>query len=203
LRGTVKSWNDERGFGFIAPGEGGADVFFHISAFAAPPPARPRVGEAVRFALAAGAPGKPRAGQVLPLRAATAGKPLRLPAARRLGVGLVAVALFVVLYVALAVRYALPLWVAGSYLAMSVLTYGVYARDKAAAARGAWRTPESSLHLLALAGGWPGAVLAQQFLRHKSAKTDFLVVFWLAVSINVGVLVFLSTTFARAWRPAF
>jgi uncharacterized membrane protein YsdA (DUF1294 family) len=46
---------------------------------------------------------------------------------------------------------------------------------------GAIKTPESNLHLLALAGGWPGALFAQQFLRHKSAKAEFRGTFWVTV----------------------
>ena len=44
-----------------------------------------------------------------------------------------------------------------------------------------------TLHGLSLIGGWPGALIAQQVLRHKSRKEEFRFVFWLTVVINVGV----------------
>ena len=71
---------------------------------------------------------------------------------------------------------------------MSLVTYAVYARDKSAARKGRRRVPERTLHLLALSGGWPGALLAQQRLRHKSSKTGFLRMFWLTVLLNGALL---------------
>ena len=50
----------------------------------------------------------------------------------------------------------------GAALAVNLLTFLVYAIDKRAAQNGQWRTKESHLHLLSLAGGWPGAWFAQQ-----------------------------------------
>ena len=91
----------------------------------------------------------------------------------------------------------LPLWIAGAYAGMSLLTFTVYAVDKSAAKAGRWRTAESTLHLLALAGGWPGALLAQRWLRHKSAKRKFRMVFWATVWLNVAGLVLLGSPWMR------
>jgi len=44
-------------------------------------------------------------------------------------------------------------------------------------------------------GGWPGAALAQQLLRHKSSKTDCRQIFWLTVFINLAVLVWLLSPY--------
>jgi uncharacterized membrane protein YsdA (DUF1294 family) len=75
------------------------------------------------------------------------------------------------------------------YIAMSIATFTLYAFDKSAAISGKWRIPEKTLLVFGLACGWPGAFLAQQLLRHKSSKTQFLVLFWLSVAINVAACV--------------
>lgn len=75
------------------------------------------------------------------------------------------------------------------YAGASVITFIVYAVDKSKAKRGVWRIKESTLHLLAVFGGWPGAALAQQILRHKSHKKKFRVVFWLMIIVNVMSLI--------------
>ena len=83
------------------------------------------------------------------------------------------------------------------YLLLSLLTFGVYWRDKRAAIRGDWRTPERTLQLLGLLGGWPGGYLAQRLLRHKSSKRSFQIEFWLSVVLNVLVLVWLPSSTAQ------
>ena len=70
-------------------------------------------------------------------------------------------------------------------LLMSIASFIVYAVDKNAARRNARRVPERTLHLLALFGGWPGALLAQHILRHKSVKLPFRRVFWGTVCGNI------------------
>jgi len=74
-----------------------------------------------------------------------------------------------------------PWIVFGSAGALSTLTYLLYLVDKHRAQKGAWRTPESTLHFFELIGGWPGAFLAQRHLRHKIRKVSYQVVFWLIV----------------------
>lgn len=81
-------------------------------------------------------------------------------------------------------RSLLPWWVLPASFVLSLLTFWMYWVDKRAAQTGQWRTPESTLQLLALAGGWPGAWLAQQVLRHKSSKLSFRLVYWLMVSAH-------------------
>jgi uncharacterized membrane protein YsdA (DUF1294 family) len=64
-----------------------------------------------------------------------------------------------------------------------------------------WRTRESRLHLLALFGGWPGPMVAQSVLRHKSRKQSFRVVFWVTVALNCASLAWLSTEQGtQAWQ---
>ena len=58
--GTLAKWNEERGFGFIAPAQGGQEIFVHASAF--PRDGRPpRVNEALSFAVELNNDGKKRA----------------------------------------------------------------------------------------------------------------------------------------------
>ena len=90
----------------------------------------------------------------------------------------------------------LPVAVPAVYMAASVATLVVYAIDKSAAERGAWRTRERTLHLLALIGGWPGALVGQSVLRHKSRKLAFRFAFWATVALNCGALVWL---WSRSW----
>jgi uncharacterized membrane protein YsdA (DUF1294 family) len=95
---------------------------------------------------------------------------------------------FVFFILAMVFAGRLPSLVLAFYLVASVVTFLVYACDKSAASRNAWRTRESTLHLLALAGGWIGALAAQRLLRHKSAKKPFLISFWGTVALNCGLL---------------
>ncbi len=70
------------------------------------------------------------------------------------------------------------------YMALfSMATYGLYWHDKLRAQAQGWRIPETTLHGFSLLGGWPGAYLAQQNLRHKTAKRWFQLIFWTIVLV--------------------
>jgi uncharacterized membrane protein YsdA (DUF1294 family) len=88
----------------------------------------------------------------------------------------------------------LPLVVFGTYFALSTITFISYGLDKMAARNKRTRTKESRLHLLAIVGGWPGALLAQKILRHKSSKERFRTVFWMTVFSNCLLLAWLLTS---------
>lgn len=84
-----------------------------------------------------------------------------------------------------AITGVLPWMIVLVYLAMSVIAFLIYGWDKSSAKKGRWRTPEKTLHLLSLVGGWPGALAGQRIFRHKTSKKSFQVVFWITVVINV------------------
>lgn len=81
-----------------------------------------------------------------------------------------------------------PLLLSLIFTIVSLLTYLAYAKDKSAASKGEWRVPEKTLHLLSLFFGWPGAMIAQERLRHKTKKVSFRIIFWMTVLVNVGLL---------------
>nr|WP_283105629.1 DUF1294 domain-containing protein [Shewanella kaireitica] len=89
----------------------------------------------------------------------------------------------------------IPLAAAVYFLAASGITFIAYALDKQAAKKQSWRIQEFKLHLLALLGGWPGALLAQQTLRHKSAKNSFKIVLWLSILVNLTTVYLLYEHF--------
>ena len=190
IKGKLTNWNDERGFGFIDPIAGGQRVFVHIKAF----PHRgyrPQVDQLLWFEIEVGPEGKMRATNVEFVRRVNEVQPDSppLPGEKTL----LAIPIFIALYIVVELLWQPPLILAAIYIVVSVVTFFVYAKDKAAAQRGRQRTPEMTLHLLALLGGWPGGLVAQQFLRHKSIKAEFRVSFWATVFLNLIAFVALSS----------
>lgn len=75
----------------------------------------------------------------------------------------------------------------------SIASFALYGLDKAAAVRGARRVPEATLHLLALVGGWPGALAGQLAFRHKTRKQPFRAVFWATAAVHTLAVAWLLT----------
>lgn len=202
--GRIASWNAERGFGFLTPDAGGHDVFVHLSAI----PTRlrpPAVGQPFTFEVTLDARGRKRAANVgvpTPLRAGR-GAPRRRhePPARWSVARVLAVPLFLALAAAVALAAPRPVSPAlvAAYVAMSGLCFVAYALDKRAARAGGWRVSETTLLALGLVGGWPGGLLAQQWLRHKTSKPSFRRSFWLTVLANAGAFVAWHALRPPAW----
>jgi uncharacterized membrane protein YsdA (DUF1294 family)/cold shock CspA family protein len=197
-QGKINSWKDDQGFGFIAPNGGGPAVFVHIKSFANRRH-RPAPGDIVTYDLTTNEKGQPRAENVEFVR-----DRVSPPGSPRMGakVALVVAASFLGVIGLFVLIGRLPSLVLGLYVGFSVLAFVAYGVDKSAARNGRWRTKESTLHMLALAGGWPGALMAQHVYRHKSKKQSFRMGFWFTVVVNCGALAWLlSRGGASALRP--
>ncbi len=177
-QGRLTTWKDDKGFGFITPNGGGPQVFAHISAFFNRR-RRPIENEIVSY-------------ELVDVKGRTQAKAIAFVGERSISARppgqssmppLFAVCFLLFITGAVLIGR-LPVAVLLAYLAGSVVAVLAYARDKSAAREDRWRTPESTLHLLALLGGWPGALAAQRLLRHKSAKTSFQTIFWFTVALN-------------------
>ena len=192
--GKLIQWDDAKGYGFIVPDEGGAKLFVHIKAFGLRA-GRPFVGERLSFVVGSDAQGKRRALEVRSLEPRQAADTRKR---RDEGSLLWLIPGFALLVLGCQLLWGLPHWLWGMYLAMSLASFIVYFGDKRAAVKGdQWRVPERTLHLLALACGWPGALLAQNMLKHKHSKREFLRWFWLSVVLNVSGFLLVFTPLGR------
>jgi uncharacterized membrane protein YsdA (DUF1294 family)/cold shock CspA family protein len=183
--GKIVRWNEDRGFGFIAAEDGGKDVFLHISALK-DRRRKPEQNESVTYELGHDTQGRPKALEVAFVH--------NSPVSFGLNGAFLLLSGGFLLFVALAALAGrLPFAVAGVYFAASIVAYVAFAKDKSAAEAGRWRISEAKLHLFSLIGGWPGALVAQRILRHKSSKTSFQVAYWVQVVLNCGFLAWCFT----------
>ncbi len=189
MPGIVTYWNDKRGYGFIDVGQGRGNVFFHISAFAYRY-RRPRKGEAVTCLLqAAASPSRPAAARVVRQgdeKALFRDHPNNLRQEKLFFFEGNLYVLFDILFFAVLTWLSAP--IALAYAVISVLSVALYSYDKYAAIAGKQRVPEASFYLSSLLGGWPGALIARPFLRHKVSKNRFILFFWMTIVVNLFCL---------------
>lgn len=215
-QGAVTHWNEERGYGFVSMPDGSKPLFVHVHDL--PNRMAPAVGQQLSFSIGSDQGGRTRAVRIEVLvpgqsaarfRSQSSGTTASAQSDHRLSgrasrsrpglaSAIVALIVFAGIIVAAKLAWSVPMWIPLWYSVASLLSFALYTRDKSAALRGAWRTSEVTLHVVDLAGGWPGALIAQQVFRHKTRKRDFRGVFWFTVVVNILVFVFVvSPLFAR------
>jgi len=177
-RGTITTWKNDKGFGFITPDHGGQQVFFHVSDLSTNQ-ARPGEQMKVSFTLRYDQNQRPRATNIRLTQPQTA-----LPVLPFVTAGAFFLGLTLGTYL-----LQIPPWVLATYGLVSLTTFYVYGVDKASAVQGTQRVPEATLHLLEFLGGWPGALVAQVYYRHKTIKASFQADYLAAVIANLLVLV--------------
>jgi len=181
--GRITEWNDEKGYGFVTPDAGVDRVFVHVRAFEKRGK-RPVVGDRVSYELTVDAQRRANAARLRYVDARANRSETRRPGFPRCTTGLLALGAIGLL----AYRGIIPLVVSLLYAGMSVITLIAYRLDKSAAQADRQRTPESTLHLMELLGGWPGALIAQGLFRHKNRKLAFQVAYWVCVAINIAAV---------------
>lgn len=188
VKGKIASWDDGKGYGFVTPIDGGRRLFIHVSAFSNRS-RRPEVNEIVTYT-----PARDRQGRPCAANATLAGDKLGPKARnRKNGAAMIFAALFLIAIAVSVSLGSLPLVILIGYFALSVITFVAYALDKSAARNGSWRVSEGNLLVLGLLGGWPGATIAQEILRHKSKKASFRTAFWITVIANCAAVAWLHT----------
>lgn len=187
-QGKITSWKDDQGFGFVTPNGGGEKAFVHVKAFSMRS-RRPVEGDLITYETTMDEKRRLRADNVRLMGE----RDVSNTSAGTRSLGTIFAALFCGSLVLALFMGRIPFVVLGVYFAASIIAFLAYAIDKSAAQNNRWRTPENTLHLLSLIGGWPGALFAQKKLRHKSKKEEFKRVFWATVILNCSALGWFST----------
>jgi uncharacterized membrane protein YsdA (DUF1294 family)/cold shock CspA family protein len=189
FQGKVTNWKDGQGFGFVMPNGGGQKAFVHIKAFSGSSH-RPTDGDLITYELATDKNGRFYAKNIR-----FVGESAISNSPSKYNWLITSFTIIFCLFIALsALMGRLPLEIILLYLVASTVTFLAYGIDKSAAQSNRWRTKESTLHIFGLVGGWPGALLAQKTLRHKSKKEEFQSIFWVTVFANCFTLGWLLTT---------
>lgn len=77
------------------------------------------------------------------------------------------------------------------YLAViSIVAFAAYGIDKYKARHGKWRIPESTLILLAVAGGSIGALAGMRVFRHKTKHWKFIIGIPLILILQIALIAY-------------
>ncbi len=199
LQGKIINWNDDKGFGFVEPDGGGVRAFVHIKAFN-PRSHRPVNGEMITYKLVSEKNNRHKATNIKFSHDNKRGNECsgaKHRNNRSKGGGNILGPVFTVIFCAglfiSVLNGQVPVFVGYTYAVISLITILLYAKDKYSARTNRWRTPEATLHLFSLMGGWPGALFAQKIFRHKISKIKFIITFRVTVFLNSGILFVLYT----------
>lgn len=197
--GRLTKWDDGKGFGFVVANGGGDQAFVHIKAFGGNASRRPVEGDLITYEVTSDSQKRLRAEKVRFADTKPAATPAVADMRRTWGAEAVFVGIcFGALLMMMAMGF-VEVPVILMFAVASPFTFIVYAFDKSAAMNDRWRTPENTLHILSLFGGWPGAFLAQRFLRHKSSKRAFRQIYWVTVCANLGGVAWLASAKGSAF----
>ncbi len=170
--GTISEWDAEKGYGFITLSGQPKRIFFQLSDINQTG-RLPQVDDYVRFQLTKDVYGTIRATHI------------ERPATFNFAVALVVWFASVLSASVYLFDYS-PISCL-LYFLISAISYAIYAFDKSAEQRGSWRVPSLSLYLLALIGGWPGAILAQALLYYRYHDDQFKATLWLIALANFSL----------------
>lgn len=194
-RGRLVNWNDDRGFGFISPSEGGPDVFVHASAFVKEG-RHIEIGHEYEFDIETGKDGRPKAKRIVTVVAEKRRLSLLSTILDR-GPRFLVIPAFLFIVVAIATVKPVPASWLIVYGVASVACFVGYGLDKRAAHRKEWRVSETILLMVGLVGGWPGAIIGQEVFRHKTQKVAFRTLFWMSVAINMAAFIQITAFSSR------
>lgn len=180
FEGILVSWNSVKGFGFIKPKLGGRDIFVHVRDLQFKGKA-PLIGITIFYDIMQRSDGKYRA-----INAYVIGE--------KHNNSLIHLTLIIFNFILCTIPFILSIYIIDItyypliiYSLLSFVCFFIYIYDKQMAISGGWRVRESSLHWLEIFGGWPGALIAQMIIGHKTSKMVFQFIFAVIVLLHIIV----------------